>query len=70
MAIPNIVTGNLTVDFNREVVGDWSYSRNAVYVIEVSLTVDGKEFARATATYTQDELERQQNRANRKHGIL
>lgn len=70
VAIPNIVTGNLTVDFNREVVGDWSYSRNAVYVVEVPLTVDGKEFARATATYTQDELERQQNRANRKHGIL
>ena len=70
VAIPNIVTGNLTVDFNREVVGDWSYSRNAVYVVEVPLTVDGKEFARATATYTQDELERQQNRTNRKHGIL
>lgn len=49
---------------------DYSYSRNAEYVIEVPLSVDGKEFARATATYTNDEIERRQSRQNRKRGIV
>lgn len=49
---------------------DYSYSCNDEYVIEVPLIVDGREFARATATYTNDEIERRQSRQNRKRGIV
>ena len=45
-----------------------SYSRDAEYTIVVPLSVDGREFARATAGYTQAELDRQQTRVNRRHG--
>ena len=47
---------------------DYSYSRNAEYVIEVPLSVDGKEFARATAGYTQEEINKRQARDSRKRG--
>ena len=56
--------------YSGELSSDYNYSRNAEYVIEVPLSVDGKEFARATATYTKDEIERRQSRQNRKRGIV
>ena len=37
---------------------------------EIAMTVDGREFARATATYTQEELNKRQTRDSRKRGIL
>lgn len=70
VTIPNISIPNLATAYSGEIAADYSYYRNASYTVEVPLAVDGKEFARATATYTQDELDRQQNRANRKRGIL
>jgi tape measure domain-containing protein len=47
---------------------DFDYYRNNQFVIEVPLAVDGREFARATATYTQSELNRNVRRDNRKRG--
>ena len=35
---------------------------------EATVSFDGREFARATAVYTQDELNRQQTRDSRKRG--
>lgn len=40
------------------------------YTINVPLYIDGKEVARATATFTQDELNRQTRNSNRKLGIV
>lgn len=66
--IPQIATPKLAYSYAGELSEDYSYSANGEYVIEVPLAVDGKEFARATATYTQDELNRKQTRENRKIG--
>lgn len=68
--IPDMSGLSPAAAFGGELSSDYNYSRNAEYVIEVPLSVDGKEFARATATYTKDEIERRQSRQNRKRGIV
>lgn len=40
------------------------------YSLNVPLTIDGREFARATASYTEAELNRSQARANRNLGVI
>lgn len=68
VSIPNVAVPKLAMAYAGEMSADYDYYRNAQYVIEVPLTVDGKEFARATASYTQDELNKRQMRDSRKHG--
>lgn len=68
VSLPNVATPNLALAYGGELSSDYSYSRYADYTIEVPLNVDGREFARATATYTQDELNRKNARENRKKG--
>lgn len=46
----------------------YSYSRNATYTIIIPVDLDGKEVAKITAPYTQEELEKLQNRGKRKQG--
>lgn len=41
---------------------------NATYTIIVPLEIDGREFARTTATYTKAELDTMQRRDDRRHG--
>ena len=69
VSIPAINTPNMAYSYSGELSAEYDYIRSTDYTIEVPLTVDGKEFARATATYTQNELDRQQVRTNRKHGL-
>ena len=68
--LPNLDAVALPVAFGGELSGDYDYYRNAEFIIDVPLTVDGREIARATATYTEEEINRQQTRANRKRGII
>lgn len=68
ISIPQVATPKLAYAYSGELSSDYSYSQNAEYVIEVPLTVDGREFARATVKYSQDELNRKQTRENRKKG--
>lgn len=68
VSLPTIQTPELAHAFAGEMGAEYDYYRNADYVIEVPLTVDGKEFARATANYTQAELDRKQARESRKKG--
>ena len=68
IAIPEVATPNLAMAYSGEFAADYDYYRNSEYIIEVPLSVDGKEFARANATYMQDELDRKQTRDRRKHG--
>ena len=68
VSIPNISTPNLAFAYGGEMSSDYEYYSNPKYVIEVPLSVDGKEFARANATYMQSELDSRQTRTNRKHG--
>ena len=67
-SIPQVSTPRLAMAYAGEMSGDFDYFRNTDYTIEVPLTVDGKEFARATATYTQEQLDKRQLRESRKHG--
>lgn len=66
------VIGNLnpSMAFGGELSADYDYYRKAEFVIDVPLTVDGKEFARATAYYTEEELNKRQARNNRRHGKI
>lgn len=66
--IPQIATPQLDTGYAGELSGDYSYTTNAEYTIVVPFNLDGKEFARSTASYTQAELDRQSTRDSRKKG--
>ena len=70
VSIPAVATPDIAMAYSGELAADYDYYRNAEYKVVVPLSVDGKEFARAEASYMQDELDRMQSRSNRKHGIL
>lgn len=69
VSVPNIATPNLAGVYGGEMSADFDYYGNSQYTIEVPLTMDGKQVAKATAVYTQDELNKLQRRENRKKGI-
>jgi hypothetical protein len=69
VSIPSVAAANVA-RYGGELATEYSYSRSADYTIEVPLTVDGKEFARATAHYSEAELNRRNIRESRKHGIV
>ena len=68
VSIPQVATQGLALAYGGELGADYSYSNNAEYTIRVPLSVDGREIAIATATYTQEQIEKQQTREERKHG--
>lgn len=68
VSIPQVATADFAGSYSGELSADYDYYRNAEYVIVVPLDIDGREFARATASYTQSELNKQQTRENRKLG--
>lgn len=68
VALPNVKTPALAGAYGGEMSGDYDYYRNAEYIIVVPLNVDGREVARTTATYMQEELNRKQTRESRKRG--
>lgn len=70
VSIPTVATPNLATAYGFEMSADYDYYRNNKYVIEVPLSVDGREFARATVNYTQEELNKKQTRDNRKRGRI
>ena len=70
VSIPTVATPDLALAYSGELSSDYDYYRQAAYTIEVPLTLDGKEVARATASYTQDELDKRQARSDRKHGKI
>jgi len=49
---------------------DYEYYRNTEYTIVVPVDIDGKEVAKITAPYTEEELNKRQKRADRKKGIV
>ena len=68
VAIPQVATPVLAGGFSGELYSDYEYSNNASFRIEVPLSIDGREFAKAEADYMQEELNRKELRANRKLG--
>lgn len=66
--IPNVATPNLAYAYAGELSADYEYYRSADYTISVPVNLDGKEVARVTAPYTQEELNKRQTREDRKRG--
>lgn len=48
---------------------NYEYTRNETYTIYVPVEVDGKQVAKATATYTQEELRKLEKQNKRKTGV-
>lgn len=68
VSFPAVNTPNLAMAYGGELSADYSYSRNGVYTFEIPVVAEGREIARATATYMQEELDRHQTRTARKTG--
>ena len=68
VAIPQVATPVLAGGFSGELNSDYEYSSNAQFRIEVPLSIDGREFAKAEVDYMQEEINRKDMRANRKLG--
>lgn len=68
--VPNLETPELALAgaYGGELSSDYEYYRNANYNITVVSEMDGREVAKATVVYTEDELNKRQNRADRKKG--
>lgn len=68
VSLPSVATPDLALSYGGEMSAEYDYYRDAEYTIVVPLAIDGREFARSTASYTQAELDRKQARDSRKHG--
>ena len=68
VSIPQVAAPSFAGSYGYELSSEYEYSRNNNYTIKVPLTVDGREVAKATATYTEAELNRRQTREDRKKG--
>ena len=68
VAIPKVATPDFSGGFNGEMSDDYEYFRNAEYIFTIPFDINGREFARATAKYSQEELDRRQTREDRKSG--
>ena len=66
--IPTVATPDMAMVYSGTLSADYDYVRNNSYTIEVPVIVDGRETARATATYMQAELDQRHARNNRKLG--
>lgn len=68
ISVPTTSVPTLAMAYEGGLSSEYDYYRQNDYTIEVPLTVDGKEFARATAKYSQEELNKRTTRDNRKKG--
>ena len=67
--VPAVDMGLSGYSFNDQLNDEYCYgSGGAVYTIYVPVELDGREVAKATATYTQEELEKIDTRNRRKKG--
>lgn len=68
IAIPNLEHMAIAGNFGGELSSSYDYYSRAEYTVIVPLEINGKEFARATASDMQEEQNRLQTRRNRKLG--
>ena len=66
--LPNVELPEMRLAYAGELPGEYEYTRNTTYTIVVPVEIDGREVARTTAPYTQEELEKRKSRLNRKNG--
>lgn len=68
VSVPTASVPALAMAYEGGLSSEYDYYRQNDYTIEVPLTVDGREVARATAKYSQEELNKRTTRDNRKKG--
>lgn len=68
VSIPSLATPDLALAYGGELSADYDYFRSNEYTIEVPLAVDGREFAKATAKYSAEEMDKNSKRESRKRG--
>lgn len=68
VAIPKVATPDLSGTYGGEMSEEYEYYKDAEYIFTIPFDIDGREFARATVKYSQEELDRRQTRENRKSG--
>lgn len=68
VSIPTVGTPNLSMAYAGEMSDEFEYYRNAQYTIVVPVEVDGREVAKVTAPYTEEELNRRNRHDDRKNG--
>ena len=68
--IPALEQNPLRIAYAGEMSADYDYYRNTTYTIVVPVDLDGKEIAKVTAPYTQEEIEKRQRREERKKGKI
>jgi hypothetical protein len=68
VAIPTVAMKDFNGTFAGELSDELEYYGNAEYIITIPFDIDGREFARATAVYQQNELDRIQAHASRLRG--
>lgn len=68
VSVPTASVPTLAMAYEGGLSSEYDYYRQNDYTIEVPLTVDGREVARATAKYSQEELNKRTTRDNRKKG--
>lgn len=66
--LPNVELPEIRLAYAGELPREYEYTRNTTYTIVVPVEIDGREVARTTAPYTQEELEKRKSRLNRKNG--
>lgn len=59
---------NIRTDIN-DLEDNYEYTRNGTYTIYVPVEIDGKQVAKASAVYTQEELEKLDKQNRRKSGV-
>lgn len=68
--IPQVVTPTFGGGYYGELYSDFEYTDMQSFKLEVPLSIDGREFARAEADYMQNELDKKQMRQSRKLGRI
>ena len=68
VSVPTASVPALAMAYEGGLSPEYDYYRQSEYRIEVPLNIDGREVARTTADYTQEELDKRERRNNRKKG--
>jgi hypothetical protein len=68
VSIPMAATPDMSLSYAGTLSDDYSYNKRMEYTIYVPLEIDGREFARAEASYMQEEINKRESRDDRKRG--
>lgn len=72
VSVPSLARDDLHLSvagYNGSLSEEFNYNSNLVYDFNITMEADGRELAKATATYTQEELDKLQRQNNRKAGV-